>query len=304
MKYIVYKTTCLINGKIYIGVHGTENPDVPDGYIGDGIATYFTYFIRHPKWPFQYAVAKYGIENFKRETLFVYDIEQEAYLKEEELVNEEFIARDDTYNIALGGQYIKKISAPVYQFTLDGKLIKKYDSAYQAKEETGIWDSTIRYSAKEHVARNGFLWSWTDSVNPDEYYIKQYKHYFIYDSNGDFVKEFEKARDCLEFLEYDLQNNAALNRATNAQYKLNGYYVTCEKLDKLNVQITVNKSKLNRYDLNGNYIDSFATAREAKEKLNLKLASLSSAIKQKRMCNGYYWTRCDNPPIKIDYCKK
>lgn len=49
MKYIVYKTTCLINGKIYIGVHGTENPDVPDGYIGDGIATYFTYFIKHPK---------------------------------------------------------------------------------------------------------------------------------------------------------------------------------------------------------------------------------------------------------------
>ena len=36
MKYIVYKTTNLINGKIYIGVHRT-NPDIFDGYIGCGV---------------------------------------------------------------------------------------------------------------------------------------------------------------------------------------------------------------------------------------------------------------------------
>lgn len=26
MKYIVYRTTCLINNKIYVGVHHTDNP--------------------------------------------------------------------------------------------------------------------------------------------------------------------------------------------------------------------------------------------------------------------------------------
>jgi hypothetical protein len=36
MKYIVYKTTNLINDKIYVGVHGT-NPDIFDGYIGGGM---------------------------------------------------------------------------------------------------------------------------------------------------------------------------------------------------------------------------------------------------------------------------
>ena len=36
MKYIVYKTTCLINNKIYIGVHQTENPEIFDGYLGRG----------------------------------------------------------------------------------------------------------------------------------------------------------------------------------------------------------------------------------------------------------------------------
>lgn len=32
MKFIVYKTTCLVNGKIYIGVHQTEDPNIFDGY--------------------------------------------------------------------------------------------------------------------------------------------------------------------------------------------------------------------------------------------------------------------------------
>ena len=42
MKYIVYLTTNLksqIDGinRIYVGVHGTENPNIFDGYIGCGI---------------------------------------------------------------------------------------------------------------------------------------------------------------------------------------------------------------------------------------------------------------------------
>lgn len=35
-KWIVYCTTCIVNNKIYIGVHKTKTPDVFDGYIGGG----------------------------------------------------------------------------------------------------------------------------------------------------------------------------------------------------------------------------------------------------------------------------
>ena len=33
MKYIVYQITNKENGKIYIGVHKTINPDIFDGYM-------------------------------------------------------------------------------------------------------------------------------------------------------------------------------------------------------------------------------------------------------------------------------
>lgn len=52
-KYFIYKTTCLIDGKYYIGQHaGNDNDD----YLGSGIS-----LIKHIK--------KYGKENFKREIL-------------------------------------------------------------------------------------------------------------------------------------------------------------------------------------------------------------------------------------------
>ena len=37
MKYIVYKTTNVLNGYIYVGVHKTLNPESFDGYLGCGI---------------------------------------------------------------------------------------------------------------------------------------------------------------------------------------------------------------------------------------------------------------------------
>ena len=87
--YLVYKTTNLVNGKIYIGKHETDNLD--DGYLGSGIMI-------------QRAIEKYGKENFKREILFECSSREGMNAKEAELVNEEFLKRDDVYNLKQGGE--------------------------------------------------------------------------------------------------------------------------------------------------------------------------------------------------------
>lgn len=96
---LIYKTTNLINNKIYIGVHCTD--DLNDGYIGCGI--------RSPKntlgeCPFHKAVRKYGYENFNREVLYNFDTRELAFWYEKYIVDKEFINRQDTYNASPGGR--------------------------------------------------------------------------------------------------------------------------------------------------------------------------------------------------------
>lgn len=88
-KYTVYKITNVINNRIYIGKHETAN--VNDGYMGSGK------LLRR-------AQEKYGLENFTKEILYIFDTEEEMNAKEAELVTEDFCQREDTYNICIGGK--------------------------------------------------------------------------------------------------------------------------------------------------------------------------------------------------------
>ena len=89
MKYTIYQITNTINNKIYIGKHQTEN--IHDDYFGSGIAL-------------KRAIQKYGKSNFVKEILYVFDTEQEMNQKEKELITEEFVKREDTYNLGVGGE--------------------------------------------------------------------------------------------------------------------------------------------------------------------------------------------------------
>lgn len=89
--YTIYKITNLLNNYIYIGAHCTDN--LNDNYMGSGTNI-------------KYAIKKFGKYNFIKEILFIFDNIQEMLTKERELVNEDFIARTDTYNIILGSGFI------------------------------------------------------------------------------------------------------------------------------------------------------------------------------------------------------
>lgn len=86
--YLVYKTTNLINGKFYIGVHETYNFN--DGYLGSGKV------LRN-------SVYYHGKENFKREILEFCNNKKDMYDKEKELVNEELLKNPKCMNLVIGG---------------------------------------------------------------------------------------------------------------------------------------------------------------------------------------------------------
>lgn len=87
--YGLYKITNLVNGKMYIGQHVTE--DIDDGYMGSGVVM-------------KRALRKYGAENFRKEWLGFYEDKEELDYMERVFVDDTWVSRSDTYNLCVGGK--------------------------------------------------------------------------------------------------------------------------------------------------------------------------------------------------------
>ena len=131
MYYTIYKVTNKINGKDYIGKHQTT--DLNDGYMGSG-----KYIKR--------AIEKYGVDNFEKQILYVYDTEYDMNIKEKELVHEDFIGWSNTYNICVGGQggfsYINNNKLN-YNFTIKDAIKGGHKAKFSLK-----WKESMKKVAK------------------------------------------------------------------------------------------------------------------------------------------------------------
>lgn len=88
MFYYMYQIKNKVTGKIYVGVHKTSNID--DGYMGSGKVI-------------RAAINKHGIENFEKTILETFESSEEMFRREKEIVNEDFLSREDVYNLRRGG---------------------------------------------------------------------------------------------------------------------------------------------------------------------------------------------------------
>lgn len=87
--HFIYRTTCIINGKFYIGMHSTSNLD--DSYMGSGDRV-------------KNSIRYHGKKNHKIEILEFLDDRISLKDREKEIINEEFLKDPMCMNIALGGE--------------------------------------------------------------------------------------------------------------------------------------------------------------------------------------------------------
>jgi len=86
--HFIYKTTNLLSGRYYIGMHSTD--DLNDGYLGSGKRL-------------RYSINKYGVDNHHREILEFCDTRTDLKAREGEIVNLNEIAKVDCMNLKIGG---------------------------------------------------------------------------------------------------------------------------------------------------------------------------------------------------------
>ncbi len=157
--YVIYQVTNLLNGKIYIGKH--ETFDINDDYMGSGKLV-------------KRAIKKYGVENFKKEILFDFETEEEMNLKEKEIVNEEFLSRDDVYNLTRGGygsfNYINKSCLQGGKAKYNGKLFVNVSGLNRKGREVfrkliltdsefkSFFSKQVSHGLIKKIKKDGFWW--------------------------------------------------------------------------------------------------------------------------------------------------
>jgi hypothetical protein len=86
--HIIYKTTCLINKKYYIGMHSTD--DLEDGYMGSGKALKFS-------------IKRYGKENHRVEILEMVETRELLGEREKAIVTLNKVRDGKCMNLKVGG---------------------------------------------------------------------------------------------------------------------------------------------------------------------------------------------------------
>lgn len=271
MKYIIYQTINLETGKIYVGVHKTENPDVFDGFIGSGIYINKSFTYMKPKTPLQFAVKKYGVKNFKRITLYVYDSEEEAYDKERCIVDLNFIKSKYTYNIAIGGVIPKiELYCPINQFNEEGKLLKSWNTLSEVSDFFNISSESFYNAVRCKEKLHGFYWSRNKKVNIHEYTnpvnnISVYQ----YDSEGNCFGMFNSINEASKVLDISIEK---INEAIKMQSLVNNsFYLSCKLYDVFepSPRKSLKYVKVYLYTLEGKFIQEFSKVSDLQKYLNV-----------------------------------
>ena len=306
MTYIVYLTVNLINNKIYIGVHKTQNPKQFDGYLGCGVVVTSPSSYMKPNTVFQKAVKKYGTSKFRRYTLKEFDSAEEAYEYEATLVDYNFILRDDTYNTKLGGSGGCSAYIQINQFDNKGKKLKTWPSIKDAADFLHISDSAISNAEKFKGSCAGFYWSRESSINVKEYSYNTGSKCYQYNSNGAYIETYNSLPEAAKLNHTSLQS---IQRAVKGGYKVGDFYYSTTLLDfyKGKNKISIRKATLYVYTLQGEFVTELKGRDEITKFFNIKsTSSITTALKTERNYRNYQLSleKKDSLPAKEDLKNK
>ena len=128
MKYYLYQIRNKTNGMIYIGVHCSKS--IKDRYMGSGTRI-------------KEVIKKEGIENFEKSILEFFENKEDMLQREKEIVNEDFIKREDTYNLIKGGGFNTTGTTPVKDKYGNIFQVNKNDPRYLSGELVSYNKGTV-----------------------------------------------------------------------------------------------------------------------------------------------------------------
>lgn len=301
--WTVYKHTSP-SGKVYIGITSRK----PEERWANGRGYH------HNKY-FQNAINKYGWNNIKHEILYTELTKEEAEQKEIELIKfYDSTNRDIGYNISSGGNAAissentrKKISQAlkgkykgcnsysarkVNQYDLQGNLIKTWNCICEAGEKLNIdYTNIVKCCTYKILSAGGYQWRYIEDNN-----IGVYNREFArcrkinqYDLQGNFIKTWESSSEAQRILNI---NYASIIKCCNKQRKSAGGYIWryLEDTKIGDYEILRRDTKVEQYSLDGTYIKTWDSIKQANEYLNIPAGAISRVcLGKNKKTHGFIW---------------
>lgn len=280
----VYKTTNLVNGKIYIGQHSTNN--LKDNYKGSGKLL-------------KSAILKYGEGNFTTQIIRFSKSRAELNKLEKELIKH-YNSRclDIGYNLHHGG-FGGNSCVEVNQYSLNGEFIKKWDSIIEASQELNISTKAIQSCAKGiKPTGGGFIWKRHEdnaSCNDiDAYKSKCLKSINQYTLDGKYLKTWDSMVAVERETGISASNISKCCVGYESTYQTGGFawrynetHNDCHDIEPVRYK---KKRKVCKYSMNGDYIDTYNSISEAAKSVSGITTNISKVCSGKRNhANGFKW---------------
>ncbi len=226
------------------------------------------------------------------------DLKMVLINKEKQIKGFVFRYETDTY----GGEYAnfsktKKVS----QYSVEGILLKTYDSVIQAYNETGINANSISKCALfEKRFASGFVWRYEGGEYKGEY-IKRIMTIAVhqYDKSGDFIQAFETITAAAESLNIA---GAAIGKCISGQSKTSGGYVWRYKDEPYHGEYKDHHQQgkpIAQLDKQGNVMATFISIRDAVKATGIPQSKIQkNIVGETESAGDYVWRKATSDEIK------
>ncbi len=315
----IYKIYNDINDKLYIGQTMTTIPVRWRNHKTETKAHTNTDKVHN-------AMKKHGIENFHIKPIEKYVAETKEALVEildekEKYYIEQYNTYYEGYNSTKGGRDgVDHQKRPVIKYSLYGKEIARYESIEELKTEFETVNTIYACCLHNSKYAYGHIWRYEDDTKDipilSEKEIKEatiryltLKPIDMYDYKGNKIKTYKNINDVLvnEIFSRKQIINVCSGKAVYAGTNI--FRFSCDSFDTYRTYRE--KPKLvEQYDLNGNFIQVFESAREAARSIGSNGTIVSNVCNgHQKTAGGYMWKYVEDvkslPDLKHNmHCKK
>jgi hypothetical protein len=203
----------------------------------------------------------------------------------------------------------KKVSKQVTQYTRKGRKLKTFSSMAAAQRATGIFASSIGSSASgKIITAGGFVWRWGNAPSVDITGFREARRKQLREKHGQKVTQYDLAGNIIAHYPSLLDAEAATGAGESAiRFVLKGEYKSAKgffwkkgygrtvldlssHLSGNAAKARSHQKKVKQYTLEGRYVRSFDSLKEAAAYAGVISATMSDCCRGRQStCKGYIW---------------